>query len=537
MEKYFGKSAHKGIAIGEIFELEKVNYEISETKISNKKAEIDKFIHAQKQAVLELQNLYKHALKEVGENNATIFEVHQMMLEDEDFVGQIINFIEDDNFNAAYAVQKSSENFADIFLKMNDKYMNDRSADVYDISKRLIKILLGNGNEQKEITKPCIVVADDLSPSETVQLDKTKVLAFVTRQGSFNSHTAILARTLDIPAIVSCSVSYDIKGKNSIVNSFEDLFIVEPTDLELEKAKKIINQQNEKNKLLDVYVNRECQTKSGKKIKLYANVGSLTDMDKALANGAKGIGLFRSEFIYLEKSEFPNEEEQFTIYKNAIEKLNGKTLVIRTLDIGADKQIDYFNLDKEENPALGLRAIRFCLSNVEVFKTQLKALIRASAYGEISIMIPMITNVWEIKKVKGIMNKIKVDFKTQGINYGNISFGIMIETPAAVIIADDLAKEVDFFSIGTNDLTQYCLAVDRQNQKLDMFYNPHHKAILKMIKMTIEAAHKNEIWVGICGELASDLSLIETFINYDIDELSVSPSMILPVKKTICDLD
>ena len=482
----------------------------------------------------ELKALYDKAVKEVGEANAAIFEVHQMMLEDEDYLDSICNIIAVQSVNAEFAVATTGDNFARMFADMDDDYMKERAADVKDISERVIRIL-----SRKEETvhaddeEKYIIAADDLAPSETIQLERERVLAFVTRQGSTNSHTAILARTMNIPALVSAAIPKGVNGKYAIIDGFKGILILDPEEEILKEYEK--KQQNEKKRqeLLQQLKGKPTVTKGGKEIKLYANIGEVKDLGAVLQNDAAGIGLFRSEFLYLQSDHFPTEEEQFQAYKTVAEVMAGKKVIIRTLDIGADKQIDYFGLDREDNPALGYRAVRICLNRPEIFKTQLRALLRASMFGNISIMVPMIASVWEVKKVKEIMEEVKAELSAEGLPYKEVEFGVMIETPAAVMIADDLAKEVDFFSIGTNDLTQYTLAIDRQNAKLDRFYDSHHPAVLKMIQMVIDSAHEEGIWAGICGELGADLTLTETFVKMGIDELSVSPAMVLPVRNKI----
>lgn len=536
MEKYIGKSAFQGVAIGKIYELVKDKERVRRLHIENVEAEKERFEKAKEIAALQLKELYDKAVIEVGETNAAIFEVHQMMMDDQDYLDSIMNIIETNSLNAEYAVAATGDNFSQMFANMDDAYMRERAADVRDVSNRLVEVLSGNHKEGSLLDEPVVIVADDLSPSETVQLDKEKVLAFVTRKGSANSHTAILARTMNIPAIVSVPIPENIAGKEIVVNGFSGEVFVEPETSILEEHKKIMAKEAEKRKLLLEYKGKPAITKNGKVIELYANIGGLSDMGSVLQNDATGIGLFRSEFLYLQEADYPSEETQFRVYKQVAELMAGKKVIIRTLDIGADKQIEYFHLDKEDNPALGYRAIRICLTHEDIFKTQLRALLRASAYGNISVMIPMIVSLWEVKRVKQILNDVKKDLSNAEIPYRDVEFGIMIETPAAVMIADELASEVDFFSVGTNDLTQYTLAIDRQNPKLDLFYDSHHPAVLKMIQMVIDAAHNNGIWVGICGELGADIELTMRFVEMGIDELSMSPGMILRVKKEICRL-
>ncbi|MGL6197351.1 MAG: phosphoenolpyruvate--protein phosphotransferase [Lachnospiraceae bacterium] len=539
MDTYTGKAAFRGVAIGRILELKKQSNVVRRGRIEDIEAEIERLTRAQEEAKHQLEQLYDKAIKEVGEANAAIFEIHQMMLEDDDYVDSIHNIIRSQSVNAEYAVATTGDNFAAMFAAMeNDEYMNARAADVKDISERLIQVLNNSGDGIVKLTEKSIIVADDLAPSETLQLDKENVLAFVTRQGCANSHTAILARTMNIPALVNVPIPEGVNGKMAIVNGFKGEIITEPSEQALQEAKKLLNDEAEKKILLLEYKGKPTVTKSGREIKLYANISGVSDVGAVLQNDAEGIGLFRSEFLYLQEEDYPSEDKQFQAYKMAAEMMAGKKVIIRTLDIGADKQIDYFRLDKEENPALGYRAVRICLKREDVFKTQLRALYRASAYGNIAIMVPMIIAVWEVKKVKEIIEKVKEELENEQIAFGkNVEFGIMIETPASVIIADELAEEVDFFSIGTNDLTQYTLALDRQNPKLDMFYDPHHPAILRMIRMTIESAHRAGIWVGICGELGADTELTSKFVEMGVDELSVSPPMILPVRKRICEME
>ncbi len=533
MVNYQGKAAFQGIAIGKIVELKQKNKQVRREHIEDIAQELVRFEDAKEKSVVSLGVLYEKAVQEVGETNAAIFEVHQMMLDDDDYLDSIRNIIETQTVNAEYAVATTGDNFATMFAAMDDEYMQARAADIRDISERLIQALSGVGESKEVIDEQSIIVADDLVPSETIQLDKEKVLAFVTRQGTTNSHTAILARTMNIPALVCTPVPESVHEKMAIVDGGEGVFIIEPTEEVLEQYRAKKQEELNKRQLLQKYKGQKAITKDGKKIKLYANIGSVGDVADVLQNDADGIGLFRSEFLYLQTSDYPSEEEQVQVYKSVAEMMAGKTVIIRTLDIGADKQIDYFNLAKEENPALGYRAIRICLTREEIFKTQLRAIYRASAFGKISIMIPMIISEWEILKVKEIIAEVKESLDSDGIPYDNVEFGIMIETPASVILADIFAKHVDFFSIGTNDLTQYTLALDRQNPELDTFYDAHHPAVLSMIQMVIDSAHRNGIWAGICGELGADTTLTETFIEMGIDELSVSASMILPVKEKI----
>lgn len=533
---YFGKTASQGIALGKILLLKKKEDTIRRVHTVDTEAECQRFEAARLQAVAELGVLYEKAIKEVGEASAAIFEVHQMMLEDGDYLDSVHNIIKTQEVNAEYAVATTGDNFAEIFSSMDDEYMKERAADVKDISNRVISVL-GNEGEKNIILEPCIILADDLAPSETISLDKEKVLAFVTRKGSANSHTAILARTMNIPAIVNVTITDEVDGEYAIVDGKKGEIITNPTQEQIREYSQAKAEEEEKQQLLLELRGLPTVTRSGKEVKLYANVGGVGDIASVLKNDAGGIGLFRSEFLYLEKDTYPTESEQFLAYKQVSEMMAGKKVIIRTLDIGADKQIDYFNLEKEENPALGYRAIRICLTREDIFRTQLRALYRASAYGNIAIMIPMIASIWEVQKAKEIARAVQEELTAENVPHKACEIGVMIETPAAVMIADELAKEVDFFSIGTNDLTQYTLALDRQNPKLDLFYDPHHPAILRMIQMTVDSAHKAGIWAGICGELGADLDLTAEFVKMGVDELSVSPSKILPIRKRIRDLD
>lgn len=537
MEKYAGKSIFRKVAIGKVFFYEKNTAVVKRTKIDDPKAELERFEQAKETAKAQLQSLYEKALQEVGDSGAAIFEVHMMMIDDLDYNGSIQNMIESQSVNAEYAVAMTGDNFSTMFAEMDDDYMKARAADVKDISERLVSVLSGCDNDMGDLDEPVILVADDLAPSETVQMDKSKLLAFVTEHGSSNSHTAILARTMNIPAIIGIPIKKEWHGHMAIVDGYAGCVIIDPDDAEVEKAKKAVAEEEEKQKLLKTLKGQKTITKDGKEIHLYANIGSVADTAAVLMNDAEGIGLFRSEFLYLESDTYPTETEQFNAYKTVAENMAGKKVIIRTLDIGADKQVDYFELDKEENPALGYRAIRICLTREEVFKTQLRALLRASAYGNISIMFPMIISVDEVKKIKQIMEEVKAELTESGVPFKDVEIGVMIETPAAVMISEQLAKEVDFFSIGTNDLTQYTLAIDRQNPKLDEFYDAHHPAVLRMIQMTIENGHKGGAWVGICGELGADLELTETFLRMGVDELSVSPTFVLPVRNRVRELD
>ena len=528
-----GKSVFSGIAIGRLSVYNKAENVVKRTKITDIDGEIKRFEDAREEGKKQLAGLYEKALKEVGEVNAAIFEVHQMMLDDLDYVESIQNMIKSQEVNAEFAVASTGDNFAEMFASMDDDYMKERAADVKDISNRLITILQGNGAGGINSDEPVILLADDLAPSETVQLDKSKVLSFVTRHGSTNSHTAILARTMNIPALIGVDYPDDVNGKMGIVDGFEGKIIIDPTMSVLEEYKVKKEKEDEKKRLLQELKGKENVTLDGKKINLYANIGGVSDVASVLANDAGGIGLFRSEFLYLESDDYPTEEEQFKAYRTVAENMAGKKVIIRTLDIGADKQVGYFNLDKEENPAMGYRAIRICLDRTEIFKTQLRALYRASYYGTISIMFPMIISVNEVKQIKAIIKEVKSELDEANVPYKDCEIGIMIETPAAVMMSEELAKEVDFFSIGTNDLTQYTLAIDRQNPKLDNIYDSHHPAILKMLQMVVENGHKGGCWVGICGELGADTTLTETFLKMGFDELSVSPSMILRVRDKI----
>ena len=534
MEQYQGKSVFGGVAIGRIHVFSKGQQQVKRIKVQDTEAEKKRYREAVQTAITELQGLYDKALKEVGEANAAIFEMHQMMLEDEDFTESVENIIDSQSVNAEYAVASTGDNFAQMFASMDDEYMRGRAADVKDISERLVSVLNGASRQQMDADEPVIVMAVDLAPSETVQMDKDKVLSFVTTQGSVNSHTAILARTMSIPALIGVDMPLDaeLEGKFAIVDGDNGTVYIDPSEDVLAQMQEKKEQAEEKKQLLQQLKGKETITKDGKKIKLYANIGNSKDLAMVLQNDAEGIGLFRSEFLYLEK-EYPTENEQFMVYKMVAETMAGKQVIIRTLDIGADKQCDYFNMDPEDNPALGYRAIRICLTRPEVFKTQLRALYRASAFGNISIMYPMITSVWEVKQIKKIVEEVKEELRSQNIEFGEVAQGIMIETPAAVMISRELAKEVDFFSIGTNDLTQYTLAIDRQNPKLDDFYDAHHPAVLEMIRMVAQNAHAEGIWAGICGELGADLELTEQFLQMGIDELSVSPGRILPIRKIV----
>ena len=537
MQCFQGKSVYKGIVMGPVAVLKKNDYQVKRARIEDPEAEVKRVEEAVEVSKKQLGRLYDKAVREVGEASAAIFEVHQMMLEDEDYLESMENMIRTELVNAEYAAAATGDNFAEMFAAMDDEYMKARSADVKDISERLVRNLSGEGDNDLSSMEPSVIVADDLSPSETVQMDKEKILAFVTVHGSTNSHTAILARMMNIPALIGVDFPGDISGKMAIVDGFDGKVYIEPDEETLERYQKQKEEEEKKQKLLLELKGKETVTKGGKKINLYANIGGVSDVAEVLANDANGIGLFRSEFLYLQSETFPTEEEQFRAYKTVVETMAGKKVIVRTLDIGADKQVDYFGLDKEDNPALGYRAIRICLKQPDIFRTQLRAIYRASHYGTLSIMFPMIISVDEVREIKRIVNEVKGELDEQEIPYGTVELGIMIETPAAVMISDLLAKEVDFFSIGTNDLTQYTLAIDRQNPKLDNFYNSHHEAVLRMIRMVVENGHKEGCWVGICGELGADTSLTETFVSMGIDELSVSPSMVLKVREAVRNIE
>ena len=539
MEKFSGKSVYKGIVLGPIVVLKKNDYQVRRTKIEDADAELKRVEAAVEASNEQLQKLYDKAVVEVGEANAAIIEVQQMMLEDEDYREAIENTIQTEMVNAEYAVAMTGDNFAEMFANMDDEYMKARAADVRDISGRIVRNLSGEEEVDLGSMEPSIIVADDLSPSETVQMDKSKILAFVTVHGSTNSHTAILARMMSIPALIG--VPLDLEqlqiGTEAVVDGFEGTVTFDPDDTVKAEAKKRIEEEEEKLKLLQEMKGKETVTKDGREIHLYANIGSVSDVGYVLENDAAGIGLFRSEFLYLGREDFPTEEEQFQAYKQVAQTMAGKKVIIRTLDIGADKQVDYFNLGNEDNPAMGYRAIRICLKQQDIFKTQLRALLRASAYGNISIMYPMIISVAEVEKIYKIVDEVKEELEKDGVPYKVPEQGIMIETPAAVMVSDELAQRVDFFSIGTNDLTQYTLAIDRQNAKLDDFYDAHHPAILRMIQMVVDSAHKYGKWAGICGELGADAELTEQFVRMGLDELSVAPSMVLKLRKQICEYE
>ena len=538
MQCFQGKSVYKGIAMGPVVVLKKNDYQVKRTRIEDAEAEAARVDVALKASQEQLQKLYDKAVKEVGEASAAIFEVHQMMLEDEDYLEAIQNMIRTEQVNAEYAVAVTGDNFAEMFASMDDDYMKARSADIKDISERLVRNLSGQGDVDLSSIEPSVIVADDLSPSETVQMDKDKILAFVTVHGSTNSHTAILARMMNIPALIG--VKMDLEelqtGMTAVVDGFGGKVTFEPDEELKAQTEARMQEEEEKLKLLQELKGKENITLDGRKINIYANIGSVGDIGYVMENDAGGIGLFRSEFLYLGRNDFPTEEEQFQAYKQAVQMMAGKKVIIRTLDIGADKQVDYFNLGNEDNPAMGYRAIRICLKQPEIFKTQLRALLRAAVYGNLSIMYPMITSTEEVKRIYKIVAEVEEELKAQEIQYKIPEQGIMIETPAAAIISDRLAEMVDFFSIGTNDLTQYTLAIDRQNEKLDEFYNPHHEALLRMIQMVVDNAHKCGKWAGICGELGADPTLTEQFVRMGLDELSVAPSMVLKLRKIVREM-
>ena len=539
MKKYTGKSVFAGVAIGKVMLYDKGQQQVKRKKVEDTVHEVARYQEACEKAKEELACLYDKALKEVGESGAAIFEIHQMMLDDDDYIESVKNIIETQMVNAEYAVAQTGDNFFQMFSAMDDEYMRGRAADVKDITERIINILMGGRRGGINSDEPVIVLAEDLAPSETVQMDKSKILSFVSEKGSVNSHTSILARTMGIPALIGADVPLDesVDGHMGIVDGNNGYLYIDPDDETLEIMRKEQKKDSEKKELLLQLKGKEDVTLDGIHIKLYANIGNIKDVVNVLNNDAAGIGLFRSEFIYLERDTYPTEEEQFSIYRKVAESMAGKPVIIRTLDIGADKQASYFDLGKEENPALGLRAIRICLQRPEIFKTQLRALYRASAYGNISIMYPMITSVSEVDRIKDIEQEVKEELARDGISIGNPKTGIMIETPAAVMISRELAKKVDFFSIGTNDLTQYTLAIDRQNSNLDEFYDSHHPAVLEMIRMVVENAHKEGIWAGICGELGADTTLTREFISMGVDELSVSAGKLLAIRKIIRETD
>ena len=538
MQYFQGKSVYKGIVMGPVAVLKKNDYQVKRARIEDPEAEVKRVKEAVEVSKKQLGRLYDKAVREVGEASAAIFEVHQMMLEDEDYLESMENMIRTELVNAEYAAAATGDNFAEMFAAMDDEYMKARSADVKDISERLVRNLSGEEDNDLSSMEPSVIVADDLSPSETVQMDKEKILAFVTVHGSTNSHTAILARMMNIPALIG--VPMDLNGlktgMTAVVDGFSGQVIFEPEEDVQKETEKRMQEEAEKQKLLEELKGKENITPDGRKINIYANIGSVGDLGYVMENDAGGIGLFRSEFLYLGRNDFPTEEEQFQAYKQAVQTMAGKKVIIRTLDIGADKQVEYFNLGKEENPALGYRAIRICLKQPEIFKAQLRALFRAAVYGNLSVMYPMITSTEEVEKIYAIVAEVEEELKAQEVQYKIPEQGIMIETPAAVMISDRLAEMVDFFSIGTNDLTQYTLAIDRQNEQLDDFYNPHHEAVLRMIRMVVENAHKCGKWAGICGELGADLTLTEQFVRMGVDELSVAPSMILKLRKVVREM-
>lgn len=538
MQYFQGKSVYKGIVMGPVAVLKKNDYQVKRARIEDPEAEVKRVKEAVEVSKKQLGRLYDKAVREVGEASAAIFEVHQMMLEDEDYLESMENMIRIELVNAEYAAAATGDNFAEMFAAMDDEYMKARSADVKDISERLVRNLSGEGDNDLSSMEPSIIVADDLSPSETVQMDKEKILAFVTVHGSTNSHTAILARMMNIPALIGVPMDLNSlkTGMTAVVDGFSGQVIFEPEEDVQKETEKRMQEEAEKQKLLEELKGKENITPDGRKINIYANIGSVGDLGYVMENDAGGIGLFRSEFLYLGRNDFPTEEEQFQAYKQAVQTMAGKKVIIRTLDIGADKQVEYFNLGKEENPALGYRAIRICMKQPEIFKAQLRALFRAAVYGNLSVMYPMITSTEEVEKIYAIVAEVEEELKKQEVQYKIPEQGIMIETPAAVMISDRLAEMVDFFSIGTNDLTQYTLAIDRQNEQLDDFYNPHHEAVLRMIRMVVENAHKCGKWAGICGELGADLTLTEQFVRMGVDELSVAPSMILKLRKIVREM-
>ena len=535
METYHGKSVLQGIALGKLYVIEKKESTWTKMTVADTESEVARFQTARKEAMEQLDELYQEAMEQVGEENAMIFDVHKMMLEDLDYLEAIENRIRTESVNAEYAVTVTGEEFSAVFSSMDDEYMKARAADVLDISGRVVRVLEGREEPGLHTKEPVIILADDLSPSETIAMDKTKILAFVTKHGSANSHTAILARSLNIPSLVNTDVEITraYHGKEAVVDGVSGTLFIEPDEAVLEAKRSEQTEIREREEKLKLLIGQENVTADGRHIHLYANMGNVEDVEKVLDNDAGGIGLFRSEFLYLGRDTFPTEEEQFQAYKEVISRMGGKKVIIRTLDIGADKKADYFELDAEENPALGFRAIRICLTRQEIFRTQLRAIYRASAFGTAAIMFPMIISVEEIRRLKAIVEDVKAELTGEGISFGDVELGIMIETPAAAMISDELAKEVAFFSIGTNDLTQYTLAIDRQNQKLEPFYDAHHPAVLKLIEMTIRNGHKEGAWVGICGELAADDTLTETFLDMGLDELSVSPVYILKLRDKI----
>ncbi len=530
-----GKSVFSGVAIGKIFVYKKAENTVEKYQIEDTVAEFERFKAAQAKAITQLQALYEKTCKDIGEEEAMIFEMHQQLLEDLDYVESIQGIIENDKLNAEYAVFVTAEQFAAMFIAMNDEYMSGRAVDVKDVSERVVSILNGSQVSAEAMPEPVIILAEDLAPSETVQFEKDKMLAIVTQKGSANSHTAILARMMNIPSLVTTDIELDMdyNGKMAVVDGFTGKIYIEPDEVTLAEMKGKQKVAEERRRMLQTLKGLPTVTKSGKHVHLYANIGGVEDVDSVLENDSEGIGLFRSEFLYLGRDDYPSEDEQFEAYKAVVSRMGGKKVIIRTLDIGADKQADYFNIAKEENPALGFRAIRICLERVDMFKTQLRAIYRASAFGKVSIMFPMIISVSEIVRIKEIVEEVKTELTQNDIAFGDVELGIMIETPAAVMISDQLAAEVEFFSIGTNDLTQYTLAIDRQNQALEPFYDAHHDAVLRMIQKTIENAHAHGAWCGICGELGADMELTRRFIQMGIDELSVSPVFTLELRKKI----
>lgn len=534
MRVYSGVAANTGIAIGSILVYQREQQEIERYQVDEVEDELKRFEEAKAKTIEKLKELYQKASSRAGEESAMIFEVHQMLLDDPEYCNSVIGMIREESWNAEYAVKQTAENISNIFLAMENDYFRERATDILDVSKRVIAVLTGREEAIITTEEPVILLADDLVPSETVQLDKNMILGFVTQQGSINSHTAILSRTMDIPAMIGVEIPLeDLDGVMAAIDAEEGKFYINPDIKTVALLKKKHQIEIERKELLKELKGKETITKSGKKINLFANIGSIDDVDKVITYDGEGIGLFRSEFLYLENHHFPTEEEQYQAYKTVVKKMKGKKVIIRTMDLGADKQANYFNLGHEENPALGYRAIRICLDRPELLKTQLRAILRASAFGLVSVMIPMIISLEEVQKVKEILEEVKLELRKEKVSFSEIELGIMIETPAAVLISDILAKEVDFFSIGTNDLTQYTLAIDRQNQKLDKIYQPHHLALLRMIEMTIKNAHDNKIWVGICGELASDQVMTETFLHMGVDELSVSPNKVLEIRNII----
>ena len=537
MTEFTGKAVFGGIAVGLASVYRKKDSTVEKRKVEDSQKEWERFEEAVETAKEELQALYDRVAEEAGEESAMVFEVHQMMLEDDDYLESIEDMIKEENLNAEYAVSATGDSFAEMFSEMEDEYMQGRAADIKDVSSRVVRILSGGADETAKSDVPVILLADDLAPSETVQLDKSKILSFVTRFGSTNSHTSILARTMNIPALIGVDFPEDADMKEAIVDGFAGKLILEPDEKTLEHYRELLKKEEEKRELLEKLKGKENKTIDGREIRLFANIGSVSDVSEVLKNDAGGIGLFRSEFLYLESSDYPTEEEQFKAYKTVAEKMEGREVIIRTLDIGADKSCDYFGIEKEDNPALGYRAIRICLDRTDVFKTQLRAIYRASRFGCIGIMFPMIISVGEVKQIKEIVEEVKASLKEEGHEFGEVELGIMVETPAAVFMSEELAEEVDFFSIGTNDLTQYTLAIDRQNARLEKINDPHHPAVLRAIETTIKNGHKHGAWVGICGELAADTSLTETFLRMGVDELSVSPSRVLSVRDAIRKTD